>query len=66
MKKISIVAFKCDFCDETFSNKLKCRLHEELEHKCPNCIHSYYVYGCELNCHLENNNKKCNFKKKGN
>lgn len=66
MKEIPIVVFKCDFCDETFSDKFKCYSHERLEHKCPNCVHSYYVYGCELNCNLENNNTTCNFKKKGN
>ena len=58
MKEIFIKNYECDFCKKIFDN------HEKTEHKCPNCEHSYYVYGCELNCDLENQNKKCKFEEK--
>lgn len=62
MKKIKVVKYKCDFCGKIFDMIWECRYHEEEKHKCPNCVHSYYVYGCELNCVLKNKNKRCRFK----
>lgn len=64
MKEIFIKNYECDFCKKIFDKKWLCEYHEKTEHKCPNCEHSYYVYGCELNCDLENQNKKCKFEEK--
>ena len=64
MKIILVKNYQCEFCGEIFSMKWLCSLHEKEKHKCPNCKHSYYVYGCELNCALEKNNKRCRFKSK--
>ena len=53
--------YMCDFCGEMFESKGKCEYHEYDKHKCPQCEHSYYVYGCEFNCALENKGKKCKY-----
>lgn len=64
MKEILVKQYQCEFCKKIFQAKWECRFHEETEHKCPKCEHSYYVYGCELNCQLKNKNKKCKFKER--
>lgn len=64
MTPVYIKHYKCDFCKEVFSMEWKCEYHEKTRHKCPNCVHSYYVYGCELTCALENHGKPYRFKKK--
>lgn len=64
MNYIFVKKYQCEFCDKIFDTKWECLLHEEETHKCPKCVHSYYVYGCELNCELRNNNKRCRFKEK--
>ena len=64
MKEIQIPHWQCDYCGKIFARKWECESHELEEHKCPQCEHSYYVYGCELNCELINNNKKCKFSAK--
>ena len=64
MKEINVRKYACEFCDMQFDKKSECNDHELLEHKCPNCIHAYYVYGCELNCELLNSCKSCKFEKK--
>lgn len=64
MKEVLITHYQCEFCYKIFELKWQCDLHEREKHKCPNCIHSYYVYGCELNCELENNKKRCKYQSK--
>ena len=64
MKIVLVENYQCDFCNQVFNMKWQCQLHEKEKHKCPNCEHSYYVYGIELNCELENNRKPCRFKEK--
>lgn len=66
MKTILVKNYQCEYCNKIFDLKQECLDHEFMKHKCPNCIHSYYVYGCEFNCELENNNKRCRFKEKKN
>ena len=66
MKEIQIPHWQCDYCGKIFARKWECELHEKEEHKCPNCKHGYYVYGCELNCSRINNHKKCKFEDKKN
>ena len=62
MKKITI--YVCEGCGSEYRNKRHCEQHEKFCIQCPKCEHAYWVYGCELNCVLENNGKRCNFKKK--
>lgn len=64
MTEIQVPHWKCDYCGEVFSRMWECSLHENEQHKCPNCKYSYYVYGCELNCSRINNHKKCKFTEK--
>lgn len=66
MIEILVKQFKCEYCGKIFEKQWLCDYHEKTEHKCPNCKHSYYVYGCELNCTLENEHKKCKFEKSEN
>ena len=61
MKEISVIKYQCGFCEKIFDRQWECELHEKEEHLCPECKHSYYVYGCERNCTLENEGKKCKF-----
>ena len=58
--------YKCDYCKKEYDNfndcvacemthmteleKLKTQIHLNEEFLCDYCDHSYYVYGCELNC----------------
>lgn len=60
-ERIIMKMYKCDYCGELFDGLNKCTSHEHLEHKCPTCIHSYYVYGCELKC---SRNKGCKYQSK--
>lgn len=64
MKVILFEKYQCEFCNEIFDKKWQCELHEKENHMCPKCEHSYYVYGCELNCALRNDGKSCRFKEK--
>lgn len=64
MTEIQIPHWQCDYCGKIFSRKWECEIHELEEHKCPKCEHSYYVYGCELNCELTNAGKRCKFTEK--
>ena len=64
MKIVLVESYQCEFCNKIFENKWECKLHEREKHLCPNCEHSYYVYGCELNCALKNDGKSCRFKEK--
>ena len=52
---------KCNECGYQWEALPTSTLYSDYKHKCPNCEHSYYVYGCELNCSRINNNKKCKF-----
>lgn len=61
MKRRRVLRFECEYCGELFDSINMCDLHEKEEHKCPQCKHSYYVYGCERNCTRENKGKKCKF-----
>lgn len=60
MKEITVVKYQCDFCKKKFNTKSDCKFHERSIHKCPNCKHVYYVYGCEQECEL----KSCHYKPK--
>ena len=64
MKTILVKKYQCEYCNEIFDKQWQCNYHEKTEHKCPECIYSYYVYGCELNCVRENENKNCRFSKR--
>lgn len=64
MHKKMVPIYVCDYCNEEFNRIWKCRDHEYLKHKCPNCEYSYYSYGCEFNCVRLNDNKKCRYKEK--
>lgn len=64
MTEEKITQYKCDHCGQIFKKKQDCKEHEKYDHKCRTCDHSYYVYGCELNCERENEGKRCSFKKK--
>lgn len=55
--------YKCDFCEKLFDTLNICISHEYLDHKCPNCINSYYVYGCELQCSRDDEHKNCKYQK---
>ena len=63
-ERIIMKMYKCDYCGELFDRLNKCTSHELIEHKCPTCIHSYYVYGCELKCYRSDKHKLCKFQKK--
>jgi len=63
-EEIQITKYKCTYCGKLFDTYYWCREHEKDEHLCRMCDHSYYVYGCEFNCELLNNGKKCRYKKK--
>ena len=63
MKEIMVPRWECEYCGEMFDSPEMCNFHEKEEHLCPVCKHSYYVYGCERNCALENTGKKCKFEK---
>ena len=60
MKKVLIEKYKCDYCDMLFDDEEKASKHEKKAHMCPNCIHSWLLYGSEISCDLN----KCNFEKK--
>ena len=64
MKKISI--YICDHCGEEFRSKRVCAAHEKNCDigNCYQCKHAYWAYGCEFNCELLNNGKKCNFEER--
>ena len=62
MKEITL--YVCEGCGAEFRKKSHCKEHIIVCQRCPECVHAYYVYGCELNCELKNNGKRCNFKKK--
>lgn len=64
MREIQVTKYQCEYCGQIFGSEYLCKLHEKEKHKCANCEHSYYVYGCELNCELENDNKRCSYKEK--
>ena len=59
-----VIYYQCEYCLATFSTKIGCVEHEKDYHKCPRCKHSYYVYGCELNCDRLNNKNKCKFEER--
>jgi hypothetical protein len=64
MKEIKL--YICDKCGEEFRSKRFCETHEKecKAQNCNLCEHAYWVYGCEFNCELINNGKKCKFKAK--
>ena len=64
MKKIQVTLYRCEFCNKVFKKKSRCLFHEKENHKCPECKHVYYVYGCELNCIREDEGKRCKFERK--
>ena len=59
-KQITMKMYKCEYCGKMFDRLNKCASHELFEHKCPTCVHSYYVYGCELQC----SRKSCKYQNK--
>ena len=62
MKRITIIKYKCEYCDRVFDNEYLCQLHEKDEHKCPNCKHYHHLTTCvngETNCGL----KVCHFER---
>ena len=61
MKEIKL--YLCDKCGAEFRKKRHCEQHEkECNIKnCYNCKHWRWVYGCELNCDLQNNGKECQY-----
>ena len=61
MEEIKVTRYKCSYCSKVFESPYVCDWHEKETHLCPKCKHSYYVYGCERNCTLENKGKKCKF-----
>lgn len=61
---IILTQYTCDYCKKKFNTKRACDDHEKFEHKCLQCEHNYIVYGCESNCELLNENKRCKFKAK--
>ena len=64
MKRRRVLRFECEYCGELFVSTTECELHELTEHKCPKCVHGYYVYGCEHECELLNAGKACNYEEK--
>ena len=64
MHEIKVTRYVCDYCGNVYGNKNACKQHEKYDHKCKECDHAYYVYGCEFNCARENQGKPCRFKKK--
>lgn len=60
----TITVYVCDGCGAEYRSERNCKQHEKFCVLCPKCDHAYYVYGCELNCELENNGKRCSFKPK--
>lgn len=62
MKKITVEMYECEWCGERFFSEKECTAHEKDAHKCPNCIHSFWLYGCERTCELESASKRCSFK----
>ena len=62
MKAITI--YVCEGCGSEFRSKSQCNEHIRECSRCQECVHAYYVYGCELNCALRNQGKTCRFKQK--
>ena len=69
--------YECEVCGQPFNNPIECQTHEanhftgveklkyELIHSrndiCDYCDHSYYVYGCELDCNFDGCTYKNNY-----
>lgn len=64
MKVIWVPRYQCSYCGKIYDSKGECRYHEKEKHKCPSCVHSYYVYGCERRCVIEEAGKNCRYKEK--
>ena len=64
MKELEVIKYQCSYCGKTFDYRADCRHHEKDKHECPECKHSYYVYGCEFRCAQEEAGKKCRFVKR--
>ena len=60
-KDVIIKNYECEFCGNRFETFDECKEHEFDSHKCPNCEFGYYVYGCEFECELLNNECECSF-----
>jgi hypothetical protein len=60
-KDVIVKNYECEFCGNRFETFDECQEHEFDSHKCPNCEFGYYVYGCEFECELLNNDCECSF-----
>lgn len=48
--------------DDYEEMQIKKHKNKAFDKRCELCKHFYYVYGCEPNCEMLNNGKKCQFK----
>ena len=64
LKRIASPIYRCSECGELFKTEKAWEEHYRPSHQCPICKHSYLVYGCELECSRQNNEKRCRFETK--